>query len=1003
MTFTLNGHQGDDSNEYAKEYYRSMIHTIHLFKVDLDGDRLYMSKTVDGHDLLRRGVSYRDDVVKAELCTLGILFSSDPLKLLVPPDAIDQSVADPFGRSMLIRFLLDTHLADVAYTPFPSPPSTTITSPHPRHSSLRGQSTKSQQNTTTHAHSAIMCQFPTFNHLIHHFPCPNNNPKVHKLIDIDPQSMRLLINFLYLNQIEGPGYTGIVDWRRIFQLAHRFKISRLVELSLSKLCKDMRMETVLPTLFGWAYQHQDYENRLLEFLLQHLDDVFWPTLKESLEPYRDHREFERVCGKLEAMKMIAKRRRQGYCVKLESLGGKYDLAGRPQFFAILPNSSQSSATIAAALGVVPDGFDATVPAAALEVLPEVSPRCCTLNDEMAAALSMFHGLKSLILEQSDLDDSKVSHFGFSRLLDEMPLLECLSLTGMDIGDDSHWGTWASMDVGSGSSGVGLGEVEYSRLKWAEPNSRITPLSHNANQPYTDDILDEQDTAELFENLPGFVPDDDDVNGQDTEAGVKKEEPTLSTVYEHEPVALSTLKTRLAGHAPWLEDSIPYPLVPSNHYSPRGQTFGYSPKVFYYSERAYKDWIEVDGVNHLFHWVNESHREIPLASNSRYVLTETWQCHFAGKPELKLEKLRASGGAVGLDSTHKICSGSAELYTIIVQNPHTLRGIPVAFLLTEDKTAESLQEWLVSVEAYAGISFSYITTDDSNVEYKTIKQGLGDHVCIHLCLWHIARAWNTQIKSRVKHDNPVKRQQLQAEARKAMHNIMYQSDLRTARQMIVDFRLFCQEHSNLLLEYMENNYFTKDRRLLWMKSYRQDVYYGAMDTNNYVESWHNQLKANHLKNHYRARPDRILYILTTSVLEVFKKKEFGAITQVGRKTKGQILDVLRRKDVEAMSDETIEKHVRFIDGRCTVLSVTNFTLFHEVLLAVNLIQGCTCEYFLRFHRLCKHMLMAVRKFSILRLPFNNHFCAPSILGTAATATLMHTVTEETKADEGCETK
>ncbi|KAF9140138.1 hypothetical protein BG015_001783 [Linnemannia schmuckeri] len=315
MIFTLSGHQGDDGDEYAKVYYGSMIHAIYLFEIDLDGDRLYMSQAVDGHDLIRRGVSCTDDIVKAELCTLGILLSSDPLKLLVPPDVIDQSVADSFGQSMLIRFLLDTQSTDVAYAPSSSP-SSTITSPHRKQSSLRGHSTRSQQNTITHAHSAVVRQFPVFNRLIRHFPYPNDNPKIHKLIDIDSQAMRLLINFLYLNQIEGPGYMGVVDWRPIFQLAHRFKLSRLVALSLSKLCKGMRMETVLPTLFGWAYQHPDYEDRLLEFLLQHLDDVFWPTLKESLEPYRGHWEFERVCGKLEAMKMLAERRRQGHCVKL---------------------------------------------------------------------------------------------------------------------------------------------------------------------------------------------------------------------------------------------------------------------------------------------------------------------------------------------------------------------------------------------------------------------------------------------------------------------------------------------------------------------------------------------------------------------------------------------------------------------------------------------------------------------------------------------------------------
>ncbi|KAF9944185.1 hypothetical protein BGZ70_004935, partial [Mortierella alpina] len=175
--------------------------------------------------------------------------------------------------------------------------------------------------------------------------------------------------------------------------------------------------------------------------------------------------------------------------------------------------------------------------------------------------------------------------------------------------------------------------------------------------------------------------------------------------------------------------------------------------------------------------------------------------------------------------------------------------------------------------------------------------------------------------------------------------------------------------------MESNYFTEDRRVLWMKSYRQDVYYGAMDTNNYVESWHNQLKTNHLKNHYRARPDRILYILTTSVLEAFKKEEFGAIFQVGRKTKGQILDILRRKDVEAMSDELIENHVRFIEGRCTVLSPTDSRRFHDIV---------------------------GRKYDPrLRLRVLSPSSPSVILGAAATATLMRTVTEETKEDKKSE--
>ncbi|KAF9115933.1 hypothetical protein BGX30_006120 [Mortierella sp. GBA39] len=358
---------------------------------------------------------------------------------------------------------------------------------------------------------------------------------------------------------------------------------------------------------------------------------------------------------------------------------------------------------------------------------------------------------------------------------------------------------------------------------------------------------------------------------------------------------------------------------------RGVYFDYEPKIFYYPERTYEDWLELDNSQHLFHWWQETSEICSEASPFSY--TQTWYCHCAGKPEIKkkaedkkhrqvfksskhmgclarvyihkfkdgyppasgypptnaskrvrltyygrhtghvlgelegfqhlrisqpvreailsylklglgkgaikdkltphsdalhsrlsegtltrddfvtvvdianikqaegnfvfrwptdgsttkfghefsspwqLDKLRASGGAVGFDSTHNTCKGNAELYTVIVQDPQTLRGIPVAFFLTEDKTAEPLQAWLVALEAHAGICFLYITTDDSKVEYKAIKHGLGDHVRIHLCLWHVARAWGMQIKKLVTDDNPHQQHHLQYEAREFLHKIM----------------------------------------------------------------------------------------------------------------------------------------------------------------------------------------------------------------------------------------
>ncbi|KAG9062357.1 hypothetical protein KI688_005272 [Linnemannia hyalina] len=204
-------------------------------------------------------------------------------------------------------------------------------------------------------------------------------------------------------------------------------------------------------------------------------------------------------------------------------------------------------------------------------------------------------------------------------------------------------------------------------------------------------------------------------------------------------------------------------------------------------------------------------------------------------------------------------------------------------------------------------------------------------------------------------------------------------------------------SKPLVDYMEENYLKERRRQLWMKSYRQDVYYASMDTSNYVESWHNQLKSNHLKHHYRARADRILYILTEVVLEAFKKDEFGAIIRVGRRTKGEVLDILRQRDVQAMTEETIQKNVLIIDARYIVESITFPVTYYNLSLTDGLANSCSCEYFLRHRRLCKHILMAFRKFlGNLRLPFNNDFYVSRTLTDFTTASDFKQ--EDIKRDE-----
>jgi hypothetical protein len=149
------------------------------------------------------------------------------------------------------------------------------------------------------------------------------------------------------------------------------------------------------------------------------------------------------------------------------------------------------------------------------------------------------------------------------------------------------------------------------------------------QPLGVDDLVEADTAEFIEPLPGFSRALKEEANAEIDDNIKEEDETLMTVYKDEPAALNTLRHSLDGHAPWLEKSIPYPLVLRTDYSPKNMMFDYEPKIFYYPERTYRDWIELDGAQHLFIW-NKETSEI-CSEASEYHSTETWYCHCSGKP------------------------------------------------------------------------------------------------------------------------------------------------------------------------------------------------------------------------------------------------------------------------------------------------------------------------------------------------------------------------------------
>lgn len=98
----------------------------------------------------------------------------------------------------------------------------------------------------------------------------------------------------------------------------------------------------------------------------------------------------------------------------------------------------------------------------------------------------------------------------------------------------------------------------------------------------------------------------------------------------------------------------------------------------------------------------------------------------------------------MDATHHMGPDpNALLYTIIVRHHLANRGIPVAYLFTNDKSAYPITKWIECI-AGSGASPKIITIDCNLGEVKAIQTVWGDNCRIQYCTWHVQRAWINQL-------------------------------------------------------------------------------------------------------------------------------------------------------------------------------------------------------------------------------------------------------------------
>ncbi|KAF9101101.1 hypothetical protein BGX27_011611 [Mortierella sp. AM989] len=226
------------------------VKTAHLVEVHQGGRVMHLSKSINGQDLLDGGIIYADEILSPWYRTFEIVLTFERNSLLVSSDTLDLKKVhpqkQPFGKVLLAKFLHDVaRSADIEYVIIigtevilhglqsKDPTMTSV--------AIQGRSSpiSAPEHSSIFAHYAVVSQWNGFAAILENHTRKGGSPDVQELNDIDPNTMQLLINFIYLGQIEGPAYSGTVNWHHLFQAAHRFQVYRLADLASGEMCKEI--------------------------------------------------------------------------------------------------------------------------------------------------------------------------------------------------------------------------------------------------------------------------------------------------------------------------------------------------------------------------------------------------------------------------------------------------------------------------------------------------------------------------------------------------------------------------------------------------------------------------------------------------------------------------------------------------------------------------------------------------------------------------------------------
>lgn len=329
-------------------------------------------------------------------------------------------------------------------------------------------------------------------------------------------------------------------------------------------------------------------------------------------------------------------------------------------------------------------------------------------------------------------------------------------------------------------------------------------------------------------------------------------------------------------------------------------------------------------------------------------------------------LLLSSDSICLDATHsttKIDKGI--LYTIVIRHPLTGTGCPVAFFFTKDHSMLPVRDFLYFLRFTVGFNtLKKITIDMSSAELNAINT-VYPGVVVQWCLFHVGRAWMSKIRELIKLGSSSLNAQAHKSVITVLKKLMWEKNkpafINMLRSFIFDYQMYPE-----FMEYFKKKYLDNDAFTRWSSAFQPQIFTN-METNNYVESWHNQLKTTYLNRKRNRRVDRLVYILVNDVLPDYIQNINRMYLNIGRMSPEE-----RRRRVREMSAENVNEAILATrifeasdlgdDRQKSGYRVTSFedeNIYYEIVVEQEQMKSCDCDDF-SFNRIvCKHMYLVKR--------------------------------------------